>query len=322
MQTADEIKNVFEEYLIKNKFSGQPETLYEPINYILSLKAKRARPVMLLLGHQIFDANLDKAFPAALAIEVFHNFTLVHDDIIDDAPIRRGQEAIHMKYGINKAILSGDVMMILSNQLLNSVELDDKSYILNQFDKAAVAICEGQQFDTDFETSVDVAIEDYIEMIRKKTAVLLGVSLQIGALIGGASREDAQKIYNFGEQFGISFQIHDDLLDAFGDQEKVGKQTGGDILQGKKTYLYLKALDLLEGQEKVDFINVYSSDKSVGKIETIKSKLKSNGVDEYARQLRDAYHDLAFSHLNQLTHNKEAIEKLVEYSNLFIHRES
>ena len=322
MQTAVEIKNVFEEYLKRSNFNGDPQTLYDPINYILSLKAKRARPVMLLLGCQLFDSQIESALPAGLAIEVFHNFTLLHDDIIDDAPIRRGHDAVHIKFGTNKAILAGDAMMVLANKLLNTVQTDEGSYISKQFNKAALAICEGQQLDTDFETSDDVTIEDYIEMIRKKTAVLLGVSLEIGALIGGASREDAKRLYQFGEQFGISFQIQDDLLDAFGDQEKVGKQTGGDILQGKKTYLYLKALDLLEGQEKLDFIDAYSSKDELGKVEKIKAKFKSIGADEYSRQLRDAYHDLAFSHLNQSHHNQEAIDNLVEYSNLFIARES
>jgi len=322
MQTAVEIKNVFEDYLKKEKFNGQPESLYDPINYILKLKAKRARPVMLLLGCQLFQPQISLAFPAALAIEVFHNFTLMHDDIMDDAPIRRGQQAVHLKYGINKAILGGDTMMILANQLLNSVDTSEREFIQQQFDHAAIAICEGQQFDIDFETQEDVSIEDYIEMIRKKTAVLLGVSLQIGALIGGASREEANRLYMFGEQFGISFQIQDDLLDTFGNQEKVGKQIGGDILQGKKTYLYLKALELLDGQDKSDFMDTYTSHNPDGKVDKIKAKMKANGVDEYARQLRDAYHDLAFSHLKQVSHNQDALDRLIEYSNLFVSRES
>ena len=321
MQRALEIKNVFEEYIIKNKFDGQPQSLYDPINYILGLKAKRARPLMLLFGCSLFDDQLANALPAAMAIEIFHNFTLLHDDIMDKAPMRRGEPAVHIKFNTNKAILSGDAMMIIANQFMDLVESNESRYIKQQFDKAALAICEGQQMDMDFETSEDTTIEDYIEMIRKKTAVLLGVSLQIGALIGGASRDDALNLYQFGEQFGISFQIQDDLLDTFGEQEKVGKQLGGDILQGKKTYLYLKTKSLLEGEALNQFVDLYKAEPSIEKVTAVKSVFKSVVVDEYARQLRDAYHDLAFSHLKMLPNDTGRMNDLIEYSTSFIKRE-
>ena len=322
MQRALEIKNVFEEYIKNHKFDGQPQSLYDPINYILSLKAKRARPLMLLFGYLLFDDEYEKALPAAMAIEIFHNFTLLHDDIMDEAPMRRGEPAVHIKYDTNKAILAGDAMMIIANQYLDRVDSNESKYISQQFQKAGLAICEGQQMDMDFETSNDVTIEDYIEMIRKKTAVLLGVSLQIGALIGGASRDDAQKLYQFGEQFGISFQIHDDLLDTFGQQDKVGKQTGGDIRQGKKTYLYLKAKHLLEGEALKTFIDLYNAEPYPDKVNEVKSIFKSVVVDEYARQLRDAYHDLAFSHLHALSNKNGRMNDLIEYATSFIKRES
>lgn len=323
MQSAVEIKNVFEDYQRKNEFiTGHPQSLYDPINYILSLNAKRARPIMLLLGEQLYGSQIENGLPAALAVEIFHNFTLLHDDIMDEAPMRRGQPAVHIKYDTNAAILSGDAMMILANQYMRQTVSAHKLYIHELFDAAALAICEGQQMDMDFEISADVTIEDYIEMIRKKTAVLLGVSLEIGALIGGATVEEAKKLYQFGEQFGISFQIQDDLLDSFGDQQKVGKQTGGDILQGKKTYLYLKTKELLEGVEQQSFVDQYASLDAIDKVDRIKSLFKRVGADEYARQLRDAYHDLAFSHLHALNLSTDRLKPITEYTNTFITRQS
>ena len=239
--------------------------------------------MLLLLAHQLYNSDINPSLSKALAIEVFHNFTLLHDDIMDAADLRRGQAAVHKKYSENAAILSGDVMMIIANQLLEEDVAMHSDLIRELFSKVAVEICEGQQMDMDFESSEDIQISDYLEMIRKKTAVLLGVSLQIGALSGGATKEDAARLYQFGEQFGVSFQIQDDLLDTFGDGDKVGKEIGGDIRQGKKTYLYLKALELLEGEQREKFITLYQSDES-NKVEQIKTIFKSNGVDEYSRQ--------------------------------------
>jgi geranylgeranyl diphosphate synthase type II len=321
MKSAVEIKNEFEDYIKNHEFNGSPQSLYDPINYILSLKAKRARPNLLLLSHQLFESDMTASFSKALAIEVFHNFTLLHDDIMDEADLRRGQPTVHKKYNENTAILSGDVMMIMSMQLLDLHESENSSVIREIFTQAAVDICEGQQMDMDFETSDTVTIQDYIEMIKKKTAVLLGVSMQIGALSADAELDQAKGLYQFGEQFGISFQIQDDLLDTFGDGHKVGKEIGGDIRQGKKTYLYLKALELLEGQAQMDFKNLYQSDAD-DKVDKVKEIFKSNGVDEYARQLRDAYHDLALGHLNQIKADAQALNKLKEYLELFIKRDS
>ncbi len=320
MTTALEIKNEFEEYIKNRQFNGSPQSLYDPINYILSLKAKRARPVLLLLAHQLYNPDLSTSLSKALAIEVFHNFTLLHDDIMDDADVRRGQASVHKKYSENAAILSGDVMMIIANQLLDENRTEHADLIREIFSKVAVLICEGQQMDMDFESSDDIQIADYLEMIRKKTAVLLGAALQIGALSGGASEQEADRLYKFGEQFGISFQIQDDLLDSFGEGSKVGKEIGGDIRQGKKTYLYLKALELLDGEHLEDFIRLYQSDQD-DKVDQVTTIFRSNGVDEYARQLRDAYHDLAISHFQGINVQKEVKGQMKVYLDLFINRE-
>ena len=320
MITASQIKNVFEDYLIKEKFSQSPSTLYDPANYILSLKAKRARPVLLLLAYQTFHDDVNKALSAAHAVEVFHNFTLVHDDIMDEAPTRRGDQTVHEKYDTNHAILSGDVMLLHAYQYLMNAEYDDKSSLFNYFNHAAIEICEGQQMDMDFETMPEVEIEDYIEMIRKKTAVLLGVSLQIGALLGGASHDEAEKLYQFGTQFGISFQIQDDILDTYADPDKFGKQVGGDIIQGKKTYLFLKTRQLLEGDNRTNFESAYYGN-STDKVDQVKQYFRDVNAKEYAVQVRDAYHDLAFSYLSSLGVEASRMAPLMEYTKGFIQRE-
>ncbi len=320
MYTASQIKNVFQDYLLKEKFSAAPASLYDPANYILSLPAKRARPLLSLLAYQLFRDELDEALPAALAIEVFHNFTLVHDDIMDEAPTRRGQTTVHKKYDLNHAILSGDVMLLYAYQYLMQTSYQDKTALFQHFNQAAIEICEGQQMDMDFEKMLDVQIEDYIEMIRKKTAVLLGVSLRIGAMLGGATPEVAEKLYQFGTHFGISFQIQDDILDTYADPDKFGKQVGGDIIQGKKTYLFLKTRELLVGEERADFESAYYGDTS-DKVDRVKQYFRDVNAKEYAVQVRDAYHDLAFSYLNSLNLDDLRLEPLLDYTKGFIKRE-
>jgi len=321
MYRAPQIKNVFQDYLLKEKFSGAPASLYDPVNYILSLQAKRARPVLSLLAYQLFKDDLDKVLPAALAIEVFHNFTLVHDDIMDEAPTRRGQATVHKQYDVNHAILSGDVMLLYAYQYLMNTEFVNQAALFQHFNHAAIEICEGQQMDMDFESMPVVMIEDYIEMIRKKTAVLLGVALRIGAMVGGATADAAEKLYQFGTHFGISFQIQDDILDTYADPEKFGKQVGGDIIQGKKTYLFLKTRELLEGHDRANFEAAYYGDAS-DKVDQVLQYFKDVNVKEYAMQVRDAYHDLAFSYLSSIKIDEARMEPLLEYTQAFIQRES
>src|SRR5690606_31980665 len=214
-----------------------PKSLYDPLHYILSLGGKRIRPILTLAAAQMFSDNYKAAMPQSIAIEMFHNFSLIHDDIMDKAPLRRGKTTVHKKWNTNTAILSGDLLLIKAYEQLAQCKPNYLPEILHVFNKTATQVCEGQQFDMDFETAQTVTVNNYLEMIRLKTAVLLGCSLQIGAIIGAANQNDAQNCYTFGENLGIAFQLMDDYLDAFGNPEKFGKQVGGDILANKKTYL-------------------------------------------------------------------------------------
>lgn len=233
--------SLIENTLARQDFDQEPIELYQPISYILSLGGKRLRPAMVLAGCDLFEGNLDDALLPSLAIEMFHNFSLVHDDIMDDAHLRRGKKTIHEKWNTNVAILAGDAMLVKSYQYLNQVDKSILAKVYEIFSKTALEVCEGQQYDMNFESLSSVSEEDYLEMIRLKTAVLLGAALQIGALIGKASSSQAVALYNFGVDAGLAFQVQDDLLDAFGDPEKFGKKVGGDILQDKKTLLMIYA---------------------------------------------------------------------------------
>lgn len=232
----------------------QPNNLYQPITYTLNMGGKRLRPVMLLMACDLFGGDMEKAMPAAIGVEVFHNFTLLHDDIMDHADIRRNHQTVHKKYSENVAILSGDAMSIMAYQYLLKIKHPNIQTVTQLFSQTAIEVCEGQQYDMDFENQFDVQIEDYLEMIRLKTAVLIAGSLKIGALLGNASKEDADRIYRFGINLGLAFQLQDDLLDVFADQNKFGKKTGGDIVANKKTFLLLKAFELATSQQKEQLI--------------------------------------------------------------------
>src|SRR6202012_116375 len=234
------------------KFPEYPGQLYEPISYILSLGGKRMRPALLLMACELFGGDVNKAISPALAIEVFHNFTLMHDDIMDNAPIRRGKTPVHERWNKNVAILSGDVMLIEGYKLMMQVDNSILRHVMDIFNETAVGVCEGQQLDMEFETRNNVSIDEYINMIRLKTAVVLGGALKIGAIIGGASANDADLIHTFGEQLGIAFQLQDDILDVYGNPEKFGKLVGGDIISNKKTYLLLKALELADSRQSTE----------------------------------------------------------------------
>lgn len=243
MYSIEDLQKKINDSLNKLPVYGKPDGLYEPIAYTMDQGGKRLRPLFVLISNQMFGGNADEALPAATAIEIFHNFTLLHDDIIDKAPLRRGYETVYQKWNTNIAILSGDTMFAIAYGELAKSRPELLPRLMQIFTKTAIEVCEGQQFDIDFEEQRDVNLADYLNMIRLKTAVLLAASLKIGAIIADASEEEADKIYNFGINLGISFQLQDDLLDAFGDQNVFGKQTGGDIAANKKTVLYLKALE-------------------------------------------------------------------------------
>jgi geranylgeranyl diphosphate synthase, type II len=258
MLSLEQIQEIIQQKVKTLNFSGQPVELYEPIHYTLNLGGKRLRPALCLLACDMFDGDIDDALGPAIGIEIFHNFTLLHDDIMDQAPIRRGKTTVYKKWNQNIAILSGDTMMALAYGYIMEAPEKVKTDVFSVFNKTAIEVCEGQQYDMNFETQAHVTIPDYIEMIRLKTAVLLAGSLKIGALIGGASTDDAEKLYKFGENLGIAFQLKDDLLDAFGEEDKFGKMKGGDIISNKKTYLYLKAFELATGKSRDEIRHFFS----------------------------------------------------------------
>ena len=243
MQAIVEYQNQFSEFLNTYNVEREPKNLYQPIKYILNLGGKRLRPVLTLMTTACFDGDVDRAMDAALAVEVFHNFSLIHDDIMDAAPLRRGQETVHEKWDLNTGILSGDAMLIRAYQLFENYPPETFRELAKLFSKTALEVCEGQQYDIDFETRLQVSIPEYLKMIECKTAVLVGAAMQMGAIVANAPIEDQVRCYDFGKNLGIAFQLQDDYLDAFGNPEIFGKQVGGDILENKKTYLFLKAIE-------------------------------------------------------------------------------
>jgi geranylgeranyl diphosphate synthase type II len=325
MELIQSLYQQFEEYLALHPMTREPKNLYAPADYILSIGGKRMRPVFALLGCRLFGKDARLANGAAMAVEVFHNFTLLHDDIMDNAAVRRGQPTVHVKYSQNTAILTGDVMMIQAYQcILNYGDAALVKSMLDVFTKMAFEVCEGQQLDMDFERRVDVTLPEYIQMITLKTSVLVAASIQLGAIIAGASEEDQRHLYLFALNFGIAFQLQDDVLDTFGDGNKVGKRIGGDILQNKKTYLYLKALELGSQEQKSRLLALYSGEEKLRdeeKIESVTHIFKQTLVREYTAQLIEAYRDLAISHLEAAHVQEEEKESLTLFIKQMIVRE-
>jgi geranylgeranyl diphosphate synthase, type II len=311
-------QHIFDYYLAQNAFNESPSELYEPVNYILNLGGKRLRPLLVLMGADLFDDHIEKALPAAFAVEIFHNFTLLHDDIMDEAPLRRGKPTVHARYGINTGILSGDVMLINAYHFLNKIEPHDlKSKLFTIFNKMAIEVCEGQQYDMNFERRNDVTLDEYIRMIELKTSVLIAAAFQMGALIGGASDEDSHQLYEFGRNFGIAFQIQDDILDTFGDPEKFGKKVGGDIVQNKKTYLVLKSYELANATQQADLqqlMNTPTEDEKV-KIETVRSLFKELDVLNYAQNAMYGFLEKSFKALDCTPLSIERKNALKEWAN-------
>lgn len=315
----------YEEYLqyinaeIKdNPFTGNPKDLYDPLNYILQLGGKRMRPVLTLMGCEIFGGQMQDASKQALAIEVFHNFTLMHDDIMDAAPLRRGQSTVHVKWNEPTAILSGDLMLIKSINLLRMAGTEKQNTLLDLFTQTAIEVCEGQQLDMNFETATQVAESEYIEMIRLKTAVLLGCALQTGAIMAGATPQAQKAIYTFGEHVGIGFQLMDDILDVFGNPDAVGKQPGGDIISNKRTYLLIKALEMADGEAKQQLEYWITADDFIpgDKVSAVTTIYNQLGLQQLATQKSESYFTGAYTLLNQLdipAANKKYLQDFCEW---------
>ncbi|WP_053976267.1 polyprenyl synthetase family protein [Mangrovimonas xylaniphaga] len=302
MQNVEYYQDTFSKYLQTFTVQREPVSLYNPINYILNLGGKRLRPVLTLMTAEMFGCEVEKALHAALSIEVFHNFSLVHDDIMDDAPLRRGNETVHEKWDLNTGILSGDAMLILAYQLFENYEPHVFQALAKLFSKTALEVCEGQQYDMDFELMDNVSIPDYLKMIEYKTAVLVGAAMQMGAIVAEVSLEDQTGVYEFGKNLGIAFQLQDDYLDAFGDPKSFGKQVGGDIIENKKTYLYLKALEFSSESDRLQLQHLYGiqpTDASE-KIKTVKQFFESTGAAQATKEAIKHYTNLAFAVLEEL----------------------
>ena len=299
MHNIGQYQEFLSAYLQSQYETKEPRNLYEPIHYILGLGGKRMRPVLTLMSAEVFVADYKKALPAALAVEVFHNFSLVHDDIMDDAPLRRGHETVHEKWNINTGILSGDAMLILAYRYFEQYEPLIFRDLAKLFSKTALEVCEGQQWDVDFEDRTDVTIPEYLKMIQYKTAVLVAAAMKMGAIIAETSVENANLIYDFGLNLGLAFQLQDDFLDAFGNPETFGKQVGGDIIENKKTYLYLKAVAFSNQEEAEELKRLYAiqPEDSSDKIERVKLLFNSSGA---SKATQDAIQDFTFKAFQML----------------------
>jgi len=319
MSTLQALKKLFSDHLTQQNYGDQPSNLYEPINYIMSLGGKRIRPLMVLASLDLFNQKPVQGLQAAMAVEIFHNFSLVHDDIMDAADIRRGKATVHKKWDENTAILSGDVMLIQAYEYLLSYDQKVAIDLLNEFTAMAKGVCEGQRMDMDFETSDQVTIADYIEMITLKTSILLASSLKLGAIIAGQDENVQNHIYEFGKNLGIAFQLQDDLLDTFGTEALIGKKVGGDILQNKKTYLYLKTLELVDAQTKERLIHLYKEDiqtEEDKKISEVHAIFSDAHVKVYSQELQDNYSQLALSHLSAIPVDEKHKAALMEVHEL------
>ena len=300
----------------------EPASLYEPIDYILTLGGKRLRPVLTLMSADFFGGNYKQALDASLAVEMFHNFSLVHDDIMDNAPLRRGHQTVHEKWDVNTGILSGDAMLILAYQLFESYRPEVFMQLAVLFSKTALEVCEGQQYDVDFETRNDVTISQYIKMIEYKTAVLIGASLQMGAIIADASQSCQEKIYAFGKNLGIAFQLQDDYLDAFGNPLTFGKQVGGDIIANKKTFLYLTALQKSTPAEAQELSSLFASmpkDPSE-KITAVKEIFVCSGAAKATEDEIARYTNTSISLLQDIKISQQHKDTLKSFADFLMNR--
>lgn len=315
MQSFELLSQKFALQFEQLHFPAEPASLYGPNEYFLKLGGKRIRPVLCLMGNELFDEINEDAWHVATAVELFHNFTLIHDDILDNAPLRRGMETLHTKFGGNTALLAGDVMLVVAYEYLNKINPSYQGRVIHLFNKTAKEVCEGQQWDMDFEKKETVHLDEYLKMIGLKTSVLLAASLKMGSILGGAGERNQNLLYDFGKKLGIAFQVQDDYLDAFGDPEKFGKQVGGDILANKKTFLLIHALEAAPAKTKKELLQLLQQ-KPANKVEKVLQIFHDCKVDEWALQLKDKFLDEAFTHLEDiavLSKRKEALKELAHF---------
>ena len=315
MQSFELLSQKFALRFEQRHFPKEPASLYEPDEYFLKMGGKRIRPVLCMMGNELFDEINPDAWHVATAIELFHNFSLIHDDIMDKAPLRRGTETIHIKYGESTALLAGDVMLVKAYEYLNKINTSYLHRILYLFNQTAKEVCEGQQYDMDFEKQETIRLDEYIEMIKLKTSVLLGASLKMGAILGGAGERNQNLLYEFGKKLGIAFQIQDDYLDAFGDPKKFGKQVGGDILANKKTFLLIHALEVATETQKKE-LKTLLQNNTKDKVEKMLRLFHDSKVDKWALQLKNKFLDEALIHLEDiavLSKRKEPLKDVAQF---------
>jgi geranylgeranyl diphosphate synthase, type II len=311
----------FENYLENEAFAGFPEVLYESARHIMQIKGKRIRPLLLLTACKVFDGKISDALGPASAVEIFHNFSLVHDDIIDKADIRRGQPSVHKVYGLNKAILTGDAMLLHSFIQLSKGPADQLKELLRVFNKATSEVIEGEQYDVNFETIPEISEDDYMKMIEYKTSVLLAASVQLGAIVGGAPAIDQKHIYNFGLNLGLAFQIKDDYLDSYSDGEKFGKRIGGDIVQNKKTFLLITALKNANQEQRKNIFNLFKERNESMKIEKMLSMFDQLSVKEQTFAKMEDLYTQSLASLNALSIAESDRRLLLELAEMVYHRD-
>lgn len=318
MTKVESIQELINKYIDNQHFDGNPSELYEPIEYILRQGGKRMRPTLCLLACDLFGGNIDDCLTPAVAAEIFHNFTLVHDDIMDQAPLRRGMETVYHKWNSDIALLSGDTMLIKAFQYVLNTNKLYSHQVFAELCKVAIEVCEGQQYDLNFETQDNVSLDAYLKMIRLKTAVLLGSVLKIGAIVAQANEKDTENIYNFGIDLGMAFQLQDDIFDCYGDVKVFGKMTGGDIADNKKTYLYLKALELASEEDKATLRELFKMPKGRDekKIQTVLNIYSKYDVKNIVTKLMTEYYEQSLQHLDNIdlpTERKETLKTYAEY---------
>ena len=323
MYYIEKYQNSFNDYVETLTTPDQPEGLYNPIMYMLGLGGKRLRPVLTLMVTDMYSGNYERALDAAMAVEVFHNFSLIHDDIMDAAPLRRGKQTIHEKWNLNTGILSGDAMLILAYKFFENYQGVMFKSLISLFSKTAIEVCEGQQYDIEFESRTNVAIPEYLKMIEYKTAVLVGASMKMGAIVAKAPIKDQDAIYEFGKYLGIAFQLQDDYLDSFGDSKTFGKQIGGDIVENKKTYLYLKAMELSNNEVKSTLLNLYQEDRIKGdnEVNKVKQIFQETGAALDTKKIIKKYTQKAFHVLNDLNITSEKKIFLRQFGTSLMDRE-
>ena len=320
MHHFETLQQQFEQYFTRRHFPETPSSLYDPCEYFLGLGGKRVRPILCLMGNELFDDIHEDAYHVATAIELFHNFSLIHDDIMDKAPLRRGKSTVHSLYGEPTALLGGDVMLVVAYEQLNKIDGKYIRRILHLFNQTAKEVCEGQQLDMDFEKINDLSLDQYIQMISLKTSVLLAASLRMGAILGGAGEGNQGHLYEFGRNLGIAFQVQDDYLDAFGDPEKFGKQVGGDIIANKKTFLMIHALETANPEQKSELLGLMKENPA-DKVQRVLTIFRECGIEDWARQLKENYMQQAFQHLDDIAVLKARKEPLIKLAQYLVQRD-